>query len=936
MSSGSDGAYCSAKGSLLIMLELGSLAFTNPWLLSALLALPAIYLLIRAIPPVPTKKIFPAIRLLRDFITADPPSSTTPWWLLLLRLLIATLLILALSDPLLNPNPALPGNRHVVLTIDNSWTAAPAWQKRQDAALTILKDLERDKRQVILLPSTPPAGGWRDGDERGWISPMTATQAMDALRQMAPQPWSADYHSLSDWVENNTIMADFGLLISDGLGHDGQERFLENLKRLGPVHLSATSNMTVAFRQVTLDGLDFNISMIRAHKDAEKTVTIEALSNNGRSLGTALASFNTGDTTAQAKLIIPPNLRADVAQLRIKEGQGAAALYLLDARAARPLVGILDTDTAELRQPLQSSRFYLTRAITPYSSVVEGDLSALLDQKISFLILGDSGRLSASDEDKILLWVREGGVLLRFAGPKMALASQSGEKDPLLPVTLRLGERAVGGALSWSEPQKLGAFPDDQPLAGLTPSAEITVSKQVLAQPELELASKTWARLEDNTPLITAKSEGLGRLILVHTTATPTWSDLTLSGTFVDILRRLLPLATQAVTTQPRANGLLRAEQHVDGQGNMISPYPGTENLDTANTGLKASARTPMGLYGADAYAQALNLAAINGPITPHFTFSDFAPAIESLPRRQIEDQMEQSLAPHLLTLALILIIIDGLISLYLRGHLKAMLSTSAIIAAGITFASNLDNAQAFQSAQNGAFDVQLACVQTGRAQVDQKCLRGLTGLSLELRRRTSVWPGDPVFIRPNQDNLGLYPVLYWPILRDAPPLSDDEVSNISNYMRQAGLIIFDTGLEQEKRSFNPQDVEATRDALRRVVGRLDLPPLELLQGDHVLSHAFYILDQYPGRHIGHPTWVEQGTKGESGRVSTIIIGGNDWASPWAIENRPDPRAVPQFTGNRQQEIALRFGINMVIYALTGTYKSDQVHLPALIDRVGR
>ena len=342
-----------------------------------------------------------------------------------------------------------------------------------------------------------------------------------------------------------------------------------------------------------------------------------------------------------------------------------------------------------------------------------------------------------------------------------------------------------------------------------------------------------------------------------------------------------------------------------------------------------------MGLYGANAFALALNLTSINGPITPDFLFSDLPASIADLPKRHIENLAEQSLSPPLRTIALILIALDGFISLYLRGHLKLAFRTSAILSALLVSFSAFDDAQA-QNVQKGAFDVQLACVETGKADIDQKCLKGLTGLTLELRRRTSVWPAEPVLVRADNENLGLYPVLYWPILTSAAPLSDQEVSNISNYMRQAGLIIFDTGLEQDRRSFNPKDVEATRDALRRVVGRLDLPPLELLQNDHVLSHAFYILDQYPGRHIGQPTWVEHGTKGESGQVSTVIIGGNDWVSPWAIENRPNPRAVPHFSGNRQQEIALRFGINAVIYALTGTYKSDQVHLPALIERVGR
>ena len=37
-----------------------------------------------------------------------------------------------------------------------------------------------------------------------------------------------------------------------------------------------------------------------------------------------------------------------------------------------------------------------------------------------------------------------------------------------------------------------------------------------------------------------------------------------------------------------------------------------------------------------------------------------------------------------------------------------------------------------------------------------------------------------------------------------------------------------------------------------------------------------------------------------------------------------------------QREMALRTGINIVMYTLTGNYKADQVHVPALLERLGQ
>ena len=142
------------------MLQLGPLAFANPWLLAALLSLPFIWLLIRAIPPSAKHQLFPAIRLLRQMDEAEPPSANTPWWLLLLRLLIAALLIIALAEPIFNPRAPIAGTGPVVLIKDQGWTAANNWTQRQDAALDLLDEAERQDRNVILIPTAPPAGGW--------------------------------------------------------------------------------------------------------------------------------------------------------------------------------------------------------------------------------------------------------------------------------------------------------------------------------------------------------------------------------------------------------------------------------------------------------------------------------------------------------------------------------------------------------------------------------------------------------------------------------------------------------------------------------------------------------------------------------------------------------------------------------------------------------
>ncbi len=53
-----------------------------------------------------------------------------------------------------------------------------------------------------------------------------------------------------------------------------------------------------------------------------------------------------------------------------------------------------------------------------------------------------------------------------------------------------------------------------------------------------------------------------------------------------------------------------------------------------------------------------------------------------------------------------------------------------------------------------------------------------------------------------------------------------------------------------------------------------------------------------------------------------------------------DETRKPQFPvvpgGERQREMAYRFGINLLMYVLTGNYKADQVHVPAIMERLGQ
>ena len=160
---------------------------------------------------------------------------------------------------------------------------------------------------------------------------------------------------------------------------------------------------------------------------------------------------------------------------------------------------------------------------------------------------------------------------------------------------MRVGGRTLGGALSWSTPQPLGPIEDTSLFAGLPVPQEVTVNRQVLADPAmLGRDVDVWARLQDGTPLVTARKLGQGQIILFHVTANSDWSNLPLSGLFVEMLRRISALgggvadegeasAGDASGTQaPETPSVLAPLQTLDGYGVLKSPPPTAQPVSAA------------------------------------------------------------------------------------------------------------------------------------------------------------------------------------------------------------------------------------------------------------------------------------------------------------------------------------------------------------------
>ncbi len=914
-----------------------------PLLMLGLAVLPLLWWLLRALPPAPRVQPFPAIRLLDGLRTRAEQPRKAPFWLLLLRVAAGTLLVLGLAQPVLvRDRGTLPGAGTLLLVIDNGWAAAPDWAARLQAARELVDRAGRAGRRVRLLLTASDAGG--AAPQAG--PPLQAPVLRARLDDLHPMPWPVDRAMAASALHDAGRVGSVAYL-SDGLATAGDRAFLQALRAAAPVSELRASPPVLAVldRPVPKPGrLLVRIEAMPA--PMPRSLVVRGETASGASLARIAVPVPAGAMRAEAPIVLPAELRNQLSRLVLDGMPGAGGVRLLDEGDRRRPVGLLAATGGDT--PLLGALFFLRRALAPTAELREGSLDALLSRQLSVLVAPDGTLDDPAARTRVAAWVRNGGMLIRFAGPRLAAraaGSGSDRPDPLLPVPLLGGARQLGGAMSWGSPEHPAPF-GDGPFAGLPVPAEVTVSRQVLAEPSAALSQHSWARLTDGTPLVTHAALGDGQLVLFHVTSTADWSSLPLSGLFPLMLQRLVERA--AGLAAPGDHTLLAPALILGGDGQLGSPPAGARGLAADRFGaVPASALHPAGLYGPPASRRSLNIADALPPL---------APEAASGPLRSLSDHVpDRRLGPSLLALALALLLVDALATLHLRGLLRGrsggrvrraapLLALLPVLAAAACLPAYRAAAVETGPVPGAAVETRLAYVVTGVSDVDEVSREGLEGLTAYANARTSVQLGHPDGVVPGRDDLAFYPMLYWPVTPATAAAAPGAAwtASLNAYMGHGGILLIDTQGSDSVPAAGSGGADftlfapGTAQALRRATAGLDIPSLRPVDQAHVLSRSFYLLHAYPGRYVGAPVWVASEDDLGNDGVSPVIIGGNDWAGAWAIDaNGQNPYAVIP-GGEEQRVIAYRFGVNAVIYALTGNYKTDQVHVPALLQRLGQ
>lgn len=642
----------------------GPLSYDEPWLLLTGLGLVGLWWLLRTQQPPPQIMPSSLARLISRVNPTEETPDQTPLWQFYLRLTALAIAITGAAGPRFDPQEPLPGSGPLMLVVDNGWASAPNWADRTESALDLIDRAEREGKMVIVLPTAQPG----DNSPVRTSGLMTAAEARRTMLGMEPLPWPEDRQAAIDALQ--TLDADQASVVwlSNGLGGDGTLALVQQLQRFGTLRVieDGAADAPQLLVPPRFDGDSLTAVVKRPVGTVEETISVIASAEDGRVVARTEVVFGVGDTEAQATFNLPAELRNQLAQISIEGENSAGAVVLLDERWRRRPVGLVTTVASQPAQPLLNEFHYIGRALDPYVDLRQGSVEDLLKGDLSVVVLGDSNPVDPATRRRLDEWIRGGGTVLRFAGPRLAEAG-----DDLVPVELRHeGGRTMGGSMSWGQPARLAPFESGTPFDGLSlpqNPGDITVQRQVLAQPGLAPGEAVWARLEDGTPLVTAEQRGEGWLVLVHTTANADWSNLSMSQLFVDMLRAVVS-HSQGVGAALGNDQTLPPWRVLNGEGRLDTPLAGARGLTAqAIQDGTVSPRHPPGFYGGEDVRRAHNLATAVSMMEP-------IPALpEGVARQFYEAGRAVDLKGALIAIAVALAVIDGLALMGQRGLLPAI-----------------------------------------------------------------------------------------------------------------------------------------------------------------------------------------------------------------------------------------------------------------------
>ncbi|OUU61753.1 MAG: hypothetical protein CBC22_06885 [Alphaproteobacteria bacterium TMED62] len=893
------------------------IGFSNIYALFGLMIAPLIWIIVKSFPPIPKNYNFSSLYLLQNINYNSSKNDKTPLWLLIFRLFFFILIVLFFSKPHIKNSESLNTKKFdkYVIIADIGWSMANDWIKFKKIVSNISKEAERNNKNIIFYHSSLK-------NYKNAVTFKSSESITAYLKNLSPLPIKFKESYLKYLLENESVFKNSKLFLISSI-YDF-ENFSDHLKNYNFIKKNSSQHFFInpVETLLAINKLEINQNKIickitRIGKsDFEQNFYLNVYTINDELIYKDSHTINAEDRLNVVNLSFPIELINQIKYIEIVGQNHAGAKYYFDDFSKKKNIAILSDNEFYKESPLLSPIYYLNKSLDTKHFLTISTIDKIINQNYSTIIVPETIKISNELENNLNSWLLNGGTLIRFAGQSLV-----GQKSDFLPFQDSLGTiRSIDGQLTINKNLYISEFQKNSIFFGLKIPSDITIMRQLIFN-EISDKVNILAKLNDDTPLVSMRNIGQGKIILFHIGANNNWSDLPISSLFPEMLNRVLLFSKYKSSTNLEG---LNLTKELDGFGNLIQ----TKKIINVNTfneikNSQPSMIIPPGKYENDQISVALNLS--TNIINP---YSEKASKYNSITDYSFNDIKD--LSPVILKILLTMFILDILITIMIKNNISfyAYLNRGSNLIFLLLFPLVF-----FHFESSNANDTYLAYIKIKNKEINEISENGLNNLKNLLSARTAISPKGVIGLDLIYDDIFSYPLIYWPLTKNLLKIKKVELKKINNYINNGGIILFDV-IGFSRSSLNLKDNEFK--AIRNFLSSIEVKTLTVLPKNHTLTKSFYLLKKFPGKWDNRVLLIENNNLEYKDGVSSIILGFNDWAKAWSLDKNNIPLFPLVPGGERQRELSYRFGINIVMYSLTGNYKSDQIHSKSILNRLSK
>ncbi len=892
------------------------IGFANFYALFGLLLTPIIWIIVKAFPPKPKSYNFSSFFLLEKIDYDAPKNQKTPLWLVVFRIFFFILIVLFFSKPFLKNNNSFGDKKYekYLIVVDTGWSMAKDWNKYKELVQEISQEAEKNKKKILFFHSK--LNSYKD------VKTFETNYAFrNYLENLYPLPLQFKEGSLDKLIQDESLFKNSKIfIISSKFDFHNFNSYYKKFSLIknnsnNYYYISPLDTILIINSlKVTKDKIICEVLRL-GENNLEQKFFLNIKTVNNEIVYKNKHIMKENENKKIINLSFPTEVFNQIKSIRIVGQNHAGAIYYFDDFSKKKNIAILNDNEFYKESPLLSPVYYIKKSLEAKHNIKIEKIDNIIKQKFSTIIIPETVIIPNEYNKKLNEWLLEGGTLIRFSGERLVE-----EKSNFLPSQGTYSKiRNIEGQLTINNNLFISDFEKDSIFTGLQIPKDITINKQLIFD-SYPKQINVLAKLNDNTPLVSMKKLGEGKIILFHIGANNNWSNLPISSLFPDMINRVL-LFSKNYNSSDLKNLTLNKE--MDGFGNLVLPKKiiTFDSFDKLKT-LKPSTNNPPGKYENNQISIALNLST---NINQQQSEKVYTNILSNYSFKNTKD-----LSSIILKIILTMFILDILLTIMIKNNVnfsKIFAKRNNLILIILFFLTliKLDSVSA-----NETF---LAYIKIENTKINNISENGLETIRNLLTTRTSINPKGVIGLDIKSDHIYRYPFIYWPLTKNLLSIKKPEIIKIKNYLNNGGIFFFDIiGFSRKNLNLKEKKFQEIRNFLNAIGAN----ELSIIPEGHTLTKSFYLLNKFPGKWDNRILFVENSNLQYKDGVSSVILGFNDWAKAWAVDNNNLPLFPVVPGGERQRELSYRFGINIAMYALTGNYKSDQIHSKSILKRLSK